>query len=127
MTVTIWNVDEPLKDTGVAAAIVGNNLCVELTVPSATDALSDRLPFADAKIVAWERWKKSYRKCTTPRFTFDICWLLDGGIDVSVGNGEFTGNVRTVAEVLPCLQATIAKHHPESKYNVERKGGTIPI
>jgi hypothetical protein len=44
---------------------------------------------------------------------------------VSIGNGEFTGNVQTVAEVLPWLQETIAKHYPESKYNVERMGGTI--
>jgi hypothetical protein len=31
----------------------------------------------------------------------DIGWLWDGGIDVSVGNGEFTAHVETVAEVLP--------------------------
>ena len=55
----------------------------------------------------------------------DIGWLWHGGIDVSIGNGEFTGNVQTVAEVLPWLQETIAKHYPESKYNVERMGGTI--
>ena len=52
-----------------------------------------------------------------------IGWLWHGGIDVSIGNGEFTGNVQTVAEVLPWLQETIAKHYPESKYNVERKSG----
>jgi hypothetical protein len=53
----------------------------------------------------------------------DIGWLWDGGIDVSVGNGEFTGNVQTVAEVLSWLQEAIAKHYPESKYHVERMGG----
>jgi hypothetical protein len=56
----------------------------------------------------------------------DIGWLWDGGIDVSIGNDEITGNVQTVAEVLPWLQEAIAKHYPDSKYNVERKGGTIP-
>jgi hypothetical protein len=44
---------------------------------------------------------------------------------VSLGNDEGTGNVQTVAEVLPWLQATIAKHYPDSKYNVERNAGTI--
>jgi hypothetical protein len=73
----------------------------------------------------WERLKKSYRKSTTPKSMLISGRLWDGGIDVSVGNGEFTGNVQTVAEVLPWLQATIAKHYPDSKYNVERTGGTI--
>ena len=54
----------------------------------------------------------------------DIGWLWDGGIDVSIGNDEVTGHVRTVAEVLPWLQEAIAKHYPDSKYNVERIGGT---
>ena len=55
----------------------------------------------------------------------DIGWLWDGGIDLSVGNGEVTGNVATVAEVLPWLQAAIAKRLPESKYHAERMGGTF--
>jgi hypothetical protein len=54
----------------------------------------------------------------------DIGWLWDGGIDVSIGNDEVTGNVSTVTEVLPWLQDAIAKHYPESKYQVERMGGT---
>jgi hypothetical protein len=53
----------------------------------------------------------------------DIGWLWDGGIDVSIGNGEFTGHVEAVAEVLPWLQEAIANHYPESKYHVERMGG----
>ncbi len=53
-------------------------------------------------------------------------WLWDGGIDVSIGGAEIRGHVQTVAEVLPWLQETIAKYYPSSKYNVERKGGTIP-
>ena len=55
----------------------------------------------------------------------DIGWLWDGGIDVSIGNDEVTGNVATVAEVLPWLQEAIAKKLPESKYHVERMGGTF--
>jgi hypothetical protein len=54
----------------------------------------------------------------------DIGWIWDGGIEVSIG-GNVSGNVQTVAEVLPWLQEAIAKHYPDSKYNVERKGGTI--
>ena len=54
-----------------------------------------------------------------------IGWLQGGGIDVSIGHDEVTGNVQTVAEVLPWLQEAIAKHFPDSKYNVERKGGTF--
>ncbi len=63
--------------------------------------------------------KKYVKKFTTP-IDVDIGWLWDGGIDVSVGNGEFTGNVQTFAEVLPWLQKTIATHYPTSKYNLER-------
>lgn len=54
-----------------------------------------------------------------------IGWVWDGGIDMSIGNDDVSGNVQTVAEVLPWLQQAIAKHFPESKYNVERTGGTI--
>ena len=42
---------------------------------------------------------------------------------MSIGNEEVTGNVATVAEVLPWLQDAIVKHFPESKYNIERMGG----
>jgi hypothetical protein len=52
----------------------------------------------------------------------DIGWLWDGGIDVSIGNDEVTGNVRTVADILPWLQKEIATHYPDCKYNVERMG-----
>ncbi len=55
----------------------------------------------------------------------DISWVWGGGIDVSIGHNEVTGNVQTVAEVLPWLQWAIDKHFPDSKYNVERKGGTF--
>ena len=34
----------------------------------------------------------------------DIGWLWDGGIDLSIGDEEATGHVRTVAEVLPWLR-----------------------
>src|SRR4051812_43508548 len=57
-----------------------------------------------------------------------ITWLWDGGIDVGLGN-EFAGfheegHVAMVTDVLPWLQNAIAKHYPESKYHVERMGGT---
>ena len=55
----------------------------------------------------------------------DIGWLWDDGIDVSIGNNELAGNVRTIAEVLPWLQEAIAKHLPASKYHAERMGGTF--
>jgi hypothetical protein len=55
----------------------------------------------------------------------DIGWLWDGGIDLSIGDQEATGHVKTVAEVLPWLQTAIATHSPESKYHVERMGGTF--
>ena len=44
---------------------------------------------------------------------------------MSIGNGEVTGNVKAVAEVLPWLQEAIAKHYPESMYNLERMGGGV--
>jgi hypothetical protein len=55
----------------------------------------------------------------------DIGWLWDGGINLSIGNDEANGNVKTVAEVLPWLEEAIARKLPESKYNVERMGGTF--
>jgi hypothetical protein len=55
----------------------------------------------------------------------DIGWLWAGGIDVGIGNDKATGNVRTVAEVLPWLQDAIARYFPASKYHVERTGGVF--
>ena len=63
------------------------------------------------------------QKMYDSEISVDIGWLWDGGIDVSIGNGEVTGSISTVAEVLPWLQEAIAKHCPECKYNVERMGG----
>jgi hypothetical protein len=34
----------------------------------------------------------------------DIGWVSEGGIDVSIGHHEVTGDVQPVAEVLPWLQ-----------------------
>src|ERR1700692_4650437 len=56
-----------------------------------------------------------------------IGWLWDGGIDVSIGNDAITGNVRTVAEVLPWLSGAIGKHSPDSKYNVERTEAPLTV
>src|SRR5215510_4444027 len=57
-----------------------------------------------------------------------ISWTWDGDIDIAIGNDcvgiHREGIVRTVDEIVPWLQNAIAKHYPESKYNVERQGGT---
>jgi hypothetical protein len=47
-----------------------------------------------------------------------VSWFWDGGIDVKLGH-EMTGikaegNVRSVAEIVPWLQAAIAEHYPTS-------------
>ena len=49
-----------------------------------------------------------------------IGWFWNGGIDISVGGVELSGNVKTVAEILPSLQNAIAELYPDSKYNAER-------
>ena len=51
-----------------------------------------------------------------------ISWFWDGGIDVKLGH-EMTGfkaegNVASVAEIVPWLQAAIAEHYPTSVYNI---------
>jgi hypothetical protein len=54
----------------------------------------------------------------------DLGWIWDGGIDVAIGQAdEITGHVSKIAEVLPWLQAQIAKYYPASRYHVERMGG----
>ena len=70
-----------------------------------------------------ETLEQELQKIYDSEIHLDIGWLWDGGIDISIGNNEVTGNVRTVAEVLPWLQDAIAKHFPTSKYHVERMGG----
>jgi hypothetical protein len=62
------------------------------------------------------------QKMYDSEFHVDIGWLWDGGIDVSIGDDEVTGNVKTVAEVLPWLQQAIATHSPNSQYHVELHG-----
>jgi hypothetical protein len=71
--------------------------------------------------------EKELQKMYDSEIHVDIGWLWDGGIDVSIGNHEATGNVRTVADVLPWLQNAIAKRYPNSKYNMERNGGKRPV
>ena len=52
-------------------------------------------------------------------------WLIGVKASHAVEHLPFVAaNVQTVAEVLPWLQEAIAKHYPESKYHVERMGGT---
>jgi hypothetical protein len=53
-----------------------------------------------------------------------ISWLWDGGIDVRLGD-EMNGysaeaNLKTVAAVIPWLQAAIAEHLPRSSYHLTR-------
>ena len=73
----------------------------------------------------WERLEEELQKIYDSDIRVNIGWLRGGGIDVSIGHNEVTGNVHTVAEVLPWLQDAIAKYLPDSKYNVERKGGNF--
>jgi hypothetical protein len=54
-----------------------------------------------------------------------ISWVWDGAIDVRLGNCEVCGTMQTTDEILPWLQRMIAVHYPNSKYNVERMGGTF--
>ena len=70
--------------------------------------------------------QEELQKMYDSRIYVAIGWLWEDGIDVSIGNDAVTGKVRTVAEVLPWLQAAIAKHYPDSKYNVERTKAGFP-
>src|SRR5215203_4506551 len=51
-----------------------------------------------------------------------ISWFWDDGIDLKLGdpmNGfKAEGNVASVAEIVPWLQAAIATHYPTSVYNI---------
>ena len=60
-----------------------------------------------------------------PEIFFSISWVWDGAIDVRLGNCEACGTMQTTDETLPWLQRMIAVHYPNSKYNVERMGGTF--
>ena len=55
--------------------------------------------------------------------------MWEAGFEVKLGdeiNGfDEEGQVRSVAEILPWLQAAIARHYPNRKYHVERMGGTF--
>jgi|SoiMethySBSTD1v2_1073268.scaffolds.fasta_scaffold683139_1 hypothetical protein len=68
------------------------------------------------------------QKIHESKIDVSFAWTWDGDIDVAIGNDcvglHREGIVRTVGEIVPWLQNAIAKHYPESKYNVERQGGT---
>jgi hypothetical protein len=68
------------------------------------------------------------QKIYDSEINIEISWMGDGPIAVKLGN-EFTGfaaegTVAEMSDVLPWLQGAIHKHDPDSKYDVERLGGT---
>src|SRR5262249_14407057 len=67
------------------------------------------------------------QKIYDSKIDVSFAWTWDGLIDIAIGNDcigiHREGIVRTVGEIVPWLQNAIAKHYPESKYNVERQGG----
>jgi hypothetical protein len=67
--------------------------------------------------------EKELQRIYDSEIHLEIGWLWDGGIDIKLGSGEVAGHVQTVAEILPWIQAAVAKHFPNSKYHVERTGG----
>jgi hypothetical protein len=67
--------------------------------------------------------EKELQRIYDSEIHLEIGWLWDGGIDITIGSGEVSGHVQTVAEILPWLQAAIGNHFPDSKYHVERIGG----
>ena len=69
--------------------------------------------------------EQELQKVYDSEFHLDIGWLWDGGIDISLNNGEVERHVQAVAEILPWIQQAIADHYPESQYHVERMGGTF--
>ena len=70
--------------------------------------------FASVKIFIMDSLETELQKMYDSKIHVDIGWLWDGGIDVSIGDDEVTGNVRTVAEILPWLQKEIATHYPDA-------------
>ena len=81
--------------------------------------------FGSARMGGMGTLEEELQKIYDSDIRVSIGWLRGGGIDVSIGHNEVTGNVHTVAEVLPWLQDAIARYLPDSKYNVERKGGNF--
>ena len=63
----------------------------------------------------WDSLEQELQKIYDSEIHVDIGWLWGGGIDVSIGNGEFSVNVGIVAEVLPCLQEAIADTEAQSE------------
>jgi hypothetical protein len=75
------------------------------------------------RMFAMDSLEKELQRIYDSEIHLEIGWLWDGGIDIKLGNGEVSGHVQTVAEILPWIQAAIAKHFSDSKYHVERMGG----
>ena len=94
-----------------------------------------------AEILPWlRRWYGLGRKTSGPdALETELQRIYDSEINVTVRLGgdrafvalgnEFTGfgaegDVERVADILGWLQDAIARHYPESRYHVERLGGT---
>ena len=71
--------------------------------------------------------EEELRKMYDSEINVDISWFWDNGIDVKLGdqmNGyDSEAQLKTIAEIIPWLQAQIAKHYPLSTYHRSRTTG----
>jgi hypothetical protein len=67
------------------------------------------------------------QKIYNSEINIEISWTGEGPVAVKLGNEFYgfdaEGAVSKISDVLLWLQKAIHQHHPESKYNVERRGG----
>jgi hypothetical protein len=72
--------------------------------------------------------KAELQKVYDSEINIEISWTGDGPIAVKLGNDFYgfdtKGTVAEMSDVLPWLQGAIHEHYAESKYDVERLGGT---
>ena len=68
--------------------------------------------------------EEDLQKMYDSEINVDISWFWDSGIDVKLGdqmNGyDAEAELKTIAEIIPWLQAQIAKHYPLSTYHRSR-------
>ncbi len=73
--------------------------------------------------------EEELQKIYDSEINVSLSTLWDGGFEVKLGdemNGfDEEGQVCSAAEILPWLQAAIARHCPRSQYHVERMGDTF--
>ena len=71
--------------------------------------------------------EEELQKMYDSEINVDISWFWDSGIDVKLGdqmNGyDAEAQLKTIAEIIPWLQAQIAKHYPLSTYHRSRTKG----